>query len=115
MNAPEYIFEASTKPSLPWHEVPLIRATDSTVRGYGCLVDDPETFEIEIVRWPQQGWRPIDEGTGDEGGWVEGTFKCDWRGDVASRRFRSRNSQFLRFRCRLPLLSRRELPVLGVC
>ncbi|MEX0365380.1 MAG: ureidoglycolate lyase [Ruegeria sp.] len=82
MSAPEYIFEASSKPSLPWHEVPLIRATEESVQGYGCLVDDPQSFEIEIVRWPQQGWRPIDEGTGDEGGWVEGTFRCDWQGDV---------------------------------
>ncbi len=82
MNAPEYIFEASSKPSLPWHEVPLIRATDESVKGYGCLVDDPEGFEIEITRWPQQGWRPIDEGTGDEGGWVEGTFSGEWKGDV---------------------------------
>lgn len=82
MSNPEYIFAASSKPSLPWHEVPLIRATDETVKGYGQLVDDPEGFEIEIARWPQQGWRPIDQGTGDEGGWVEGTFKCDWRGDV---------------------------------
>ncbi|WP_251134412.1 MULTISPECIES: hypothetical protein [Roseobacteraceae] len=82
MSALEYIFEASSKPSLPWHEVPLIRATEASVKWYGCLVDDPDTFEIEIARWPQQGWRPIDEGTGDEAGWVEGTFKCDWRGDV---------------------------------
>ncbi len=82
MNAPNYIFEASSKPSLPWHEVPLIRATPETVKGYGCLVDDPGSFEIEIVRWPQQGWRPIDEGTGDEGGWVEGTFSGSWKGDV---------------------------------
>lgn len=82
MSAPEYIFEAASKPSLPRHEVPLIRATEDSVKGYGCLVDDPDGVEIEIARWPQQGWRPIDEGTGDEGGWVEGTFKCDWRGDV---------------------------------
>lgn len=82
MSNPEYIFEASSKPSLPWYEVPLIRATDESVKGYGQLVDSPEGFEIEIARWPQQGWRPIDEGTGDEGGWVEGTFKCNWRGDV---------------------------------
>ncbi|WP_259969533.1 hypothetical protein [Leisingera caerulea] len=82
MSAPEYIFEASTKPSLPWHEVPLIRATEESVKGYGCLVDDAETFEIEIVQWPAQGWRPVDEGTGDEAGWVEGTFRGDWRGDV---------------------------------
>ena len=82
MNAPEYIFEASSKPSLPWHEVPLIRATDQSVKGYGCMVDDPASFEIAITRWPQQGWRPIDEGTGDEGGWVEGVFKGTWQGDV---------------------------------
>lgn len=82
MSQPQYIFEASSKPSLPWHEVPLIRATQASVEGYGCLVDDPSSFEIEITRWPQHGWRPIDDGTGDEGGWVEGTFKCKWQGDV---------------------------------
>ena len=82
MNAPQYIFEASEKPSLPWHDVPLIRATDESVAQYGCLVDDPEGFEIEIVRWPASGWRPVDEGTGDEGGFVEGTFHGDWKGDV---------------------------------
>ena len=82
MSAPEYMFEANSKPSLPWHEVPLIRATDASLKGYGQLVTDPNQFEIEITRWPQQGWRPIDEGTGDEGGFVEGTFRCDWRGDV---------------------------------
>ena len=82
MNAPEYIFEASEKPSLPWHEVPLIRATDESVKDYGCLVDDPDNFNIEIARWPAQGWRPIDQGTGDEGGFVEGTFVCDWKGDI---------------------------------
>lgn len=82
MNAPTYMFDASDKPSLPLHRVPLIRATEESVKGYGCLVDDPEGFEIEITRWPAQGWRPVDAGTGDEGGWVEGTFRCDWKGDV---------------------------------
>lgn len=82
MSNPEYIFEASSKPTLPWHEVPLVRATDESVKGYGMLVEDAAGFEIEIARWPQQGWRPIDQGTGDEGGWVEGIFKCVWRGDV---------------------------------
>jgi len=82
MSAPTYIFEASTKPSLPWHEVPLLRATEESVKGYGCLVDDPDTFEIEIAQWPRQGWRPIDDGTGDEAGWVEGDFTGEWKGDV---------------------------------
>lgn len=82
MSAPVYMFDASEKPSLPLHKVPLVVATEESVRGYGCLVDDPDNFEIEITRWPQQGWRPIDEGTGDEGGYVEGVFHGEWKGDV---------------------------------
>ncbi len=82
MSAPEYIFEASEKPSLRWHKVPLVRATEASVKGYGCLVDDPDNFEIEITRWPAAGWRQIDEGTGDEAGFVEGVFSGEWRGDV---------------------------------
>jgi len=80
--APTYIFEASEKPSLPHHAVPLIVATPESVEEYGQMVDDPATFEIEIVRWPAQGWRPVDEGTGDEGGFVEGIFHGEWAGDV---------------------------------
>ncbi len=51
-SAPQYIFEAGEKLSLPMYHVPL--------------VDAPDGFEIEIVRWPAQGWRPVDEGTGDD-------------------------------------------------
>lgn len=80
--APTYLFEASEKPSLDLIDVPLIEASDESVRGYGSLVDDPERVDIEIVRWPAQGWRPIDDGTGDEGGWVEGIFEGEWQGDV---------------------------------
>lgn len=82
MNAPVYIFDAADKPSLPLHPVPLVIATDESVRDYGCLVDDPDTFAIEITRWPAAGWRPIDEGTGDEGGFVQGVFHGEWKGDV---------------------------------
>jgi hypothetical protein len=45
-------------------------------------VDKADDVKIEIVQWPQQGWRPIDDGTGNEAGWVEGTFYGEWRGDV---------------------------------
>lgn len=82
MSDPQYIFDASSKPSLPLHEVPLVLATETSLNGYGCFVDDPSAFEIEIVRWPAQGWRPVDDGTGDEAGWVEGIFRCEWQGDV---------------------------------
>jgi len=80
--APQFLFEASEKPSLPLHPVPLIEATAESLHGYGCLVQDPAACEIEIVRWPAQGWRPVDPDTGDEGGVVEGVFSCAWDGDV---------------------------------
>ena len=67
---------------LPWHEVPLIAADDDTVKPYGCLVEDPDACEIEIVQWPAQGWRSVDPGTGDEGGTVEGVFRSAWQGEV---------------------------------
>jgi len=81
-SAPVYIFDPAEKPSLPTVDVPLIVATDLSVREYGCLVDDPDSFQIEIVRWPAQGWRPVDEGTGDEAGYVEGVFHGEWKGNV---------------------------------
>ena len=63
-------------------ETPLVEATDETLAGYGRLVDDPETFPIEIVRWPAQGWRPVDAGSGDQGGVAEGLFEFWWKGDT---------------------------------
>ena len=80
--APNYIFEANEKPTLELVEVPLIEATEQSVKGYGCLVDDPDNFEIEIVTWPAQGWRSVDADTGNEGGYVEGIFHGEWKGDV---------------------------------
>jgi len=82
LDAPTYIFDAAEKPSLPWHEVPLIEATDASVKDYGKLVDSPDDVEIEIVRWPAGGWRPVDPDSGDQGGWVEGVFSGEWKGDV---------------------------------
>jgi ureidoglycolate lyase len=64
------------------HETPLVVASDSTLAGYGQLVDDPATCEIEIVRWPAQGWRPVDENSGDQGGVTEGVFEFAWRGET---------------------------------
>ncbi|AHD02999.1 hypothetical protein [Leisingera methylohalidivorans] len=62
--------------------MPLIRAAEDSFTGYSCLVEDPDSIEVDSVQWPVQAWCPIDEGTGDEGGWVKGTFRCKWRGDV---------------------------------
>jgi hypothetical protein len=62
-------------------DVPLIEATETTLKGYGEIVRDPHRHRIEIVRWPVRGWRPLDAGTGDEGGTTEGIFACEWRGN----------------------------------
>jgi ureidoglycolate lyase len=63
-------------------ETPLVVATDESLAGYGHLVEDPDACRIEIVRWPAQGWRPVDENSGDQGGVTEGVFEFAWRGDT---------------------------------
>jgi len=63
-------------------ETPLVRATPDSLAGLGLCVASPEDLAIEIVRWPARGWRPVDPGTGDEGGTTEGTFSFRWRGEV---------------------------------
>ena len=64
------------------HMAPLVEATEASLAGLGALVDDPAGFPIEIVRWPAQDWRPIDEGSGDQGGTTEGLFRFAWHGDT---------------------------------
>jgi len=68
--------------NLPTVVMPVVEATDANLAGYGRLVDDPAQCAIEIVRWPAQGWRPVDADTGNEGGTSEGTFYSEWQGDV---------------------------------
>ena len=63
-------------------ETPVIAATSASLAGYGCLVEDPKTFPIEIVRWPALGWRPIDTNSGDQGGVVEGLFEFWWKDET---------------------------------
>ena len=64
------------------HEAPLTAASDESLSGLGALVDDPHAFPIEIVRWPAQGWRAVDDGSGDQGGVAEGLFEFEWRGET---------------------------------
>ena len=68
--------------ALPWQRVPLVRATEESLRGYGHLVDDHRDYPIEIVTWPQPGWRPMDTGTGNEGGTTTGIFDFWWEGET---------------------------------
>lgn len=76
-------------------DLPLVEATPETLKGYGCLVDDPNDFEVEIRTWPQPGWRTIDPGTGNEGGTTEGIFEFWWQGEVLYGRNHAVDDQYL--------------------
>jgi len=77
--APDYL-----NPEIPagirCHQIPIVKATNESLQGFGCLVDSPD-YDIEITRWPAQGWRPVDIDSGDDGGTTEGTFISQWKGD----------------------------------
>ena len=62
-------------------DVPVVRATARSLKGYGEIVRDPGRHRIEIVPWPLSGWRKLDAGTGIEGGTTEGIFACQWQGN----------------------------------
>jgi len=64
------------------HETAVAAASDENLRGLGCLVDEPQSFPIEITRWPAQGWRPVDDNSGDHGGVTEGLFEFWWKGET---------------------------------
>src|SRR6185369_16534092 len=66
--SPEIYADPPMRAGLRRVQVPVVRASDETLRGYGCLVDDAHGFPIEIVTWPLSGWRAMDPGTGNEGG-----------------------------------------------
>jgi ureidoglycolate lyase len=63
-------------------QIEIVAATEANLQGYGRLVERPADCPIEIVRWPAQGWRPIDDHSGDQGGITEGIFEFWWRGDT---------------------------------
>ena len=67
-------------------EVPVATASNESLSGYGCIVNNPNDFiasnkTFEIVKWPQPGWRQLDPDTGDEAGTTEGNFNVHWVGD----------------------------------
>src|SRR6266436_5947182 len=55
------------------HDVPLVRATRQSMKGFGEIVRDPKTHKIEIVTWPAKSWRVARTS--------EGVFACAWQGN----------------------------------
>lgn len=56
------------------YKVPIVHATQDNLQGYGRIVHDFDNEEVEIVTWPQRGFRPVVPGTGRGGGIVEDLF-----------------------------------------
>jgi len=63
-------------------ETRVVTASNESLKGLGCLVDEPKTFPIEITRWPAEGWRPVEQNSGDQGGVTEGLFEFWWKGET---------------------------------
>jgi len=75
--APDYL-DPKIPAGLSLVQARLVVATPENLAGYGELVRDPKSHRVEIVRWPAQGWRPVDLDSGDEGGTTEGVFSAWW-------------------------------------
>jgi len=88
--------------------MPVVEATVSSLQGYGHLVDDPGDCRIEIVRWPSVGGRPVDAGTGDQGGTTEGIFVSQWRGDILFGRNEAVDGHYILAYARPPELARED-------
>jgi hypothetical protein len=64
------------------HPVPILEATHETLCGYATLAPMFAGTDVEIVTWPASGWRPIDPGTGNQGGTTEGSFEIFRAGNL---------------------------------
>ena len=82
MHTPIDYLDPKLPPGLAPAPIPVVDATEESLRHYGQLVSDPRERPIEIVRWPAQGTRPVDADTGDQGGTTEGVFVSEWQGDI---------------------------------
>lgn len=88
--------------------MPVVDASDETLRGYGRLVGDPEACAVEIVRWPAQGSRPVDVDTGDQGGTTQGVFISEWQGDVLYGRNEAVDGHYILAYAKAPELARTD-------
>ncbi len=78
-----------------WQKLKLIRATDDSLQGYGCLVDDYHNYPIEIVTWQKLTGRPVDKGTGNQAGTKKGVFEFWWEGGVCFGKNNAVNDEYL--------------------
>lgn len=63
-------------------DVPIIRATAESLAGYGRIVASFDEADVDIATWPAPGWRPVEPGTGNQGGITSGAFEVFRAGDM---------------------------------
>ena len=64
------------------HRVRSVAASADSLTGFGSVVADFSHHPVTIVTWPRPGWRPVVDGTGNEGGTVEDRFVMERRGEI---------------------------------
>ncbi|MFT5001440.1 MAG: ureidoglycolate lyase [Paracoccaceae bacterium] len=96
--------------NLPHFEMPLIPATVENFAPFGTLVTDYRSHKVPITQWPHSGWRKVDAGTDDEGGFRDGTFDFWWQGDVLFGENQAVNDRYVLGWCVNPELAKPENP-----
>ena len=107
MHTPVDYLDPKLLPGLALAPIPLMDATEESLRHYGHLVSDPRDCRVEIVRWPAQGTRPVDADTGDQGGTTEGVFVSEWHAALLRQAGRGARPRLGRLRARVRLPARR--------
>ena len=110
-SGPDYQDAHDAKYGKP-HLVPLKIATEDNIKQYGRFVTSFEEEEVWIATWPQQGWRPICPGTGNQGGIVEGDFLFQWEDDFLKARNKAVGRAYVTGRLPVDVTSSRRSHVL---
>lgn len=71
-----------TAPGIAVVQVPMLYATTDSFAAFGRLVTDYQAEQVFIETWPASGWRPVEAGTGNEGGIAEGHFEFSRSGSL---------------------------------
>ena len=76
-------------------EVPLRHVTPETFKGFGRIVESFHDATVDIETWPAQGWRPVEPGTGNQGGVTSGRFDVYRAGDMMHARNHAVNGHYV--------------------
>ncbi len=72
-------FAKTSKSGRKYVDIPLVKATEKTLAGYGEIVKDFDRRSVHIVQWPNSGARGVSGGC--DGGITMGEFDSVWRDD----------------------------------